>query len=50
METPHRCAQVDLYLSEGYLAAVERVAASGSFFARVSDSWGGVIFMSRMHG
>ncbi len=50
METPHWCVQVDLYLSGRYLAAVEGVAASGSFFASISDSWGGVMVMSRTHG
>ena len=34
----------------GLLCAVKRVAASGSFFSWISDSWGRVIVMSRTHG
>lgn len=40
---------MDLYVRWRYLAAVERVSASPSFFSRVGDSRGGMIARSRMH-
>jgi hypothetical protein len=51
METPCWYAQLDLYLSGRYLAAVERVAAPESLLSSIlGDSCGGVIVMSRTHG
>jgi hypothetical protein len=45
----HSCPEIrsgrhpmDLYVSERYLAAVERVSASRSFFSWVGDSRGGM--------
>ncbi len=40
---------MDLYVRGRYLAAVEQVSASPSFFSPVGDSRGGKIVRSRMH-
>ena len=41
---------MDLYLRGRYLAAVERVTASRSFFSGIGNRRGGMIVRSRTHG
>ena len=40
---------MDLYLRERYLAAVERVTPSASFFSGIGNPRGGMIVRSRTH-